>query len=874
MTNASPPVSLADQVPPQNVEAEVSLLGSILLDNRAMDEVVQIIDPESFYRPAHRDIFDVILALHDQRKPIDIVILRDELQRRGALERVGGLEYLATLTEAVPSAANAEYYAKIVKEKATLRGLIGVCHTILKEATEARGETGDLLDRAERSIFEIVKKKSKAEPQQIGAILKEAFHQLTDIHDRKERLTGVSTGFFELDDMICGLQPSQLVIVAGRPSMGKTSFVLRIAEHVGLKEQKGVLLFSMEMDARTIASNMLCSHAHISSHDLRRGRLGEADFQRLLIAAGQFTEAPIFIDDSSGLSVLDLRARARRMQSEHGIQLVLVDYLQLMESRGAESRQQEVSIISRSLKALARELSAPVIALSQLSRAVETREDRKPRMADLRECVPGDTRVVLADGRRLPIRDLVGAAPEVVAVDAAGKLVRAHADQVWRVGERALCRLQLASGRVLRATGDHRFLGAGGWTKAKELQPGDRLALARRLPEPARPESWPADRLILLAHLIGDGSYLVHQPLRYTTGSEENSRAVARAARKEFGVKVTRHPGRGNWHQLVFSGNGNRWHPAGMNLWLRELQVFGQRSFEKCIPEEIFRLESKQVSLLLRHLWATDGSISVRPPGRRGAPRVYYSTNSRTLAEDVAALLLRLGIVARLRTVNQGAYRPAITVEVSGAEAQRRFLDQVGAFGPRVGPGEALRAALEDTLPNPNVDTLPNEWFADVRGAMKERGLSQRAMAALRGTSYGGASHFRFAPSRATLAEYGTLLENPELKQRAESDLFWDRVVAIEAAGREEVFDLTVPGPACWLADGIVTHNSGAIEQDADVIMMLYREEYYNPNTKPGIAEVIIAKQRNGPIGSIDLAFVNQFARFENLSSMSPGTSP
>lgn len=423
-----PPDPPSNHQPPQDIEAEVCLLGSLLLDNDAVDDVVQILDKDAFYRPAHQDIYDVMVYLHDQRKPIDPVILRNELQQRGQLDKVGGVEYLASLAEAVPSAANAEYYAKIVKEKAVLRGLMGVCIQILKEAGSGQGDTEELLDRAERSIFEVVKKKDRSEPLQIGQILKEAFRQIHDIRDRKERVTGIPTGFYELDDMICGLQPSQLVIVAGRPSMGKTSFALRIAEHSAITEQRPVLVFSMEMDARQIATNMLCSHARISSHDLRKGRLSETDFQKLLIAAGQFSEAPIFIDDTSGLSVLELRARARRLQAEHKIELVIVDYLQLMEQKGAESRQQEVAMISRSLKSLARELEAPVMALSQLSRAVETREDRKPRMSDLRESgaieqdadvimmlyreeyytknKPGIAEVIVAKQRNGPIGDL------------------------------------------------------------------------------------------------------------------------------------------------------------------------------------------------------------------------------------------------------------------------------------------------------------------------------------------------------------------------------------------------------------------------------------------------------------------------------------
>jgi replicative DNA helicase len=354
--------------------------------------------------------------------------------------------------------------------------------------------------------------------------------------------------------------------------------------------------------------------------------------------------------------------------------------------------------------------------------------------------------------------------------------------------------------------------------------------------------------------------------MRYTTASEDNSCAVAEAARREFEAKVTRHRGRGRWHQLVLAGNGNRWAPAGVNRWLRDLGVFGQRSHEKRVPAAAFRLANDQVATLLRHLWATDGCVFVRKPGSRGGHRVFFATSSRGLALDVAALLLRSGIVARLREVHQGQARPVHTVDVSGVEAQKRFLEQVGAFGPRASNAEALRAILAATPANTNVDTVPREAFAEARAAMALQGFTQRAMAIMRGTSYGGTSHYRFAPSRRVVAQYAALLQHEGLRLLSESDLFWDRVAAVEPAGEEEVYDLSVPGPGSWLADGVVSHNSGAIEQDADIVMFIYREEEYKPSDENrGIAEIIIGKQRNGPTGTLKLAFIKEFTRFENL---------
>jgi replicative DNA helicase len=665
--------------------------------------------------------------------------------------------------------------------------------------------------------------------------------------------------------------PSRLYVTDDYVVTHNTAFALNIAQHVGIALHGKVLVLSLEMSAQQIVQRMLCSEAKVDSQSVRTGYLTSSDWHRLTAAAGRLSEASIFIDDSPGLTVLEARAKARRMKAEHGLDLLIIDYLQLMRGRAAmESRQQEISEISRSLKALAKELNVPVVALSQLSRAVEARQARdfKPQLSDLRECVTGDTLALLSDGRRVPIRDLVETAPEVLAISPAGRIVTAKTERIWAVGTRQVFSVRLASGRTIRATREHRLLSGRGWTTVAELRKGDRLAIARSLPEPIAPERWPEQRVVLLGQLIGDGSYLIHQPLRYTTSSEENSEAVARAAREEFGCRVTRYPGRGKWHQLLISGNGNRWHPGGVNGWLRTLGIFGQRSYEKRIPAAVFSLATDQLALLLRHLWATDGTLAARRTGR-GSDAICYATNSEGLAGDVAALLLRLGIVARTSSAKKGTYRPSFMVHVSGASDQRRFLATVGAFGPRESQAPCLRDRLDARHANTNVDTLPIESFERVKRSMRARGISQRRMVALRGTAYGGSSHFRFAPSRDILLQYGHLLDDRELIAAATSDLFWDRIASITAAGEEEVYDLTVPGPASWLADGIVSHNSGALEQDADVILFLYRSSQYKEDLPPdekNIAEVIIGKQRNGPVGTVKVVFLPQYARFENVA--------
>lgn len=377
--------SVLERTMPQSIEAEMSVLGAMILDNEVINLVIPILNKLSFYKTAHRELYQAIVDVYDKGQPVDLVVLREELKKRSLLEKVGGVEYLMELEEAVPTIGNVEYYANIVREKAIKRNLIEVAATIQKQSFEESTDTEYLLDASERAIFDITQKKFNTASTRLNEILKETFSRIENLHDRQSRLTGLSAGFYDLDDITCGLQPSELIIVAARPSMGKTSIVLNIVEHVGVVEKKPVVIFSLEMSAQQVAQNMLCSHARIDAHKLRMGFLDDKQWSDLSYGLGSLSEAPIFIDDTPGLTVLELRAKARRLKAQYDIQLVAVDYLQLMESSRAENRQQEISVISRRLKSLARELKIPVIAVSQLNRSVESREGHRPRMSDLRE---------------------------------------------------------------------------------------------------------------------------------------------------------------------------------------------------------------------------------------------------------------------------------------------------------------------------------------------------------------------------------------------------------------------------------------------------------------------------------------------------------
>jgi replicative DNA helicase len=643
-------------VPPHSVEAEQAVIGGLLLDASAWDNVADIVRPEDFYRPDHLLIFEAIAALAGNGKPCDVVTVSEQLERSAKLEEAGGLAYLSSVARDTPSAANVRAYAEIVRERSLLRQLIRAGNEIASAVFANDGRTArDLVDEAEQKVFEIAEGGSRSNQGAIAVrtLLPGVIDQIDAAYSNPDSLRGLPTGFTDFDKMTGGLRPGDLLIVAGRPAMGKTTLAVNMAEYAALRpgdKRASVAIFSMEMPSEQVITRMLSSIGGVPLQNLRSGKISDDDWVRITSATSQLSEAKIFVDETPALSPMELRARARRVKREHGLDLIVVDYLQLMQVPGnKENRATEISEISRGLKVLAKELAVPVIALSQLNRGVEQRENKKPVMSDLRECVTGDSLVCLADGRRVPIRDLVGQTPEVLSMTPDGRLTRAKSDLVWKVGKKPVYQLHLASGRKLRATEKHRLYCPYGWERVGNLRPGDRLAIARKLSEPANPETRPDERVALL------------------------------------------------WR---------------------------------------------------------------------------------------------------------------------------------------------------------------------VRFLMQQQGVSGRQMSVALGQKN---VSFRHAPSRHLMAEYARILSDRYLQEMADNDVSWDRIVAIESVGEEDVFDITVPETSCWLLDGVVSHNSGAIEQDADMILLIYREEVYDrQTTKKGIAEIDLVKHRNGEIGTFVLTFQGQFTRFAN----------
>jgi len=375
-----------DKIPPQNLEAEMAVLGSMLMDQDAISVSTELLDKDSFYKDTHRKIFEAIRDLYNANKAVDIITLTDELKRNLTLDEIGGASFLTALVNSVPTAANINHYVSIVKEKYILRTLINSATKIISICYESEGNVDEVVDSAEKFIFEVSDRKSQGSYLHLKEIIKDSIENIDRLYQKKAHVTGIPSGYIDFDSKTSGLQESDLIVIAGRPSMGKSAFALGIAEYAGVVEKMPIAFFSLEMSKEQLVQRMLCSHARVDAHKVRTGYLSPSDWPRLTAAAGKLSEAPIFIDDSPAISVMELRAKARRLKTHQDIKLIILDYMQLMRGSGREeNRQQEISDISRSLKSLARELNVPIVAISQLSRAVESRTDHRPQLSDLRE---------------------------------------------------------------------------------------------------------------------------------------------------------------------------------------------------------------------------------------------------------------------------------------------------------------------------------------------------------------------------------------------------------------------------------------------------------------------------------------------------------
>ena len=657
-----------------------------------------------------------------------------------------------------------------------------------------------------------------------------------------------------------------------------TSLQNAIALTAARTYKKRVAIFNLEMSGEQLVQRMLAAETRIDLQRLRRGQLTDPEWSILYEAIERLSETRIFIDDSPIVTPMQLRTKCRRLYAEHGIDLIMIDYLQLMQSdrsSGGSNRVQEIGDISRGLKQLARELDVPVLAAAQLSRAVESRNDKRPVLSDLRDsgCLTGDTLVTLAEsGCRVPMAELVGQAGFAVWAlnETTWKLEKAMVSRAFSTGVKPVYRLRTQLGRTIRATGNHQFRTIEGWKRLDELTAADFLALPRQIPADSSPTMSKAE-LALLGHLIGDGCVLPRHSIQYTTKELELAELVSDLAQELFGDDIApRINPEKSWYQVYLTSTRHHTHGVknAISDWFNDLGIFGLRSHEKRVPPKVFNQPASSIALFLCHLWATDGCIHVRFKSHKSFPTIYYATSSEQLAQDVQSLLLRLGINARIRMVSQKEKgRDQYHVIISGKPDMMQFVERIGAIGQsRLARLEAVRQHLEPLTSNTNRDVLPNViWRQMVVPAMQVQGMTSRQMQAAINQPYCGTGLYKQNVSRERAWRVATAVQSPSLAALAQSDVYWDKIVAIEPDGEEEVFDLTVPHLHNFVADDIIVHNS--IEQDADIVMFIYRDEYYNPDStdRPGIAEINIAKHRNGPTATIDLYWNAELASFANL---------
>ena len=869
----------AGRVPPHDLDAEMSILGSILLDPLSVAKVLQFLHPEDFYRENNGQIYRAALDLFAAGEPIDNVTLASQLQQMGLLDRVGGRAQLASMQSAVPTSANIEYYGRIVKEKAYKRRLISAGGNIAGYGFDDGIEAEDAINQAQSLVFGVADDRDQRELARLYDLLGPAMERISLQMESGQGVVGIPTGFHDLDRMTGGFKDSDLIIVAGRPSMGKTALALNVALHSALEAKKSIAIFSLEMSKEQLTERLLTEQAQIDAQRMHRGLLTEAEFDRVSNALGPLGEAAIFIDDTPVMDELTLMLKARQAKMRHNIDMIVIDYLQLMHgrTRGDDNRVQEVSSISRAMKGLARELRVPVLAISQLSRAPEQRPDKRPILSDLREsgCLAGDTPVYLPDtGAHVPIKDLVGKSGfRVLALDKGWwRMDCKRVTSVFATGIKPVFKLTTQLGRSVRATANHKFLTMEGWRRLDELKVGHHIATPRIIQGPDQDTMSHAE-LGLLGHLIGDGCTLPTHAIQYTTKDPILAEEVVGLAKEVFGdtVRPRIHQER-TWIQVYLPPTRHHTHGVRnpIRVWLEDLGAFGLRSYEKRVPEEVFRQSALGVACFLKHLWATDGCVHLSH-GLAHYANVYYASSSRQLALDVQSLLLRIGINARISNHSQGTKgRDQYHVTVSGQHDIYAFLEIVEVLGVNK---TKHKAAILDYLgakrENRNRDVIPAiAWRMHAIPAMTRAGITTREMYSGLQTSYAGTAIYEQNLSRERARRLAAVVESDELELLATSDVYWDKIRTISPDGIEDVYDLTVDDLHNFVAGNVIVHNS--IEQDADVVMFLFRPDYYKSDEKPGVAEVHVAKHRNGPTGTIELKFRRDHTRFYNLETRRP----
>lgn len=863
---------------PYSQEAEEAVIGAVLINPDSFVNVASFLKSDDFYFLRHNYIWQAFERLNERSDIIDYLTVAEELDHMQLLDEIGGRPYLTKLVNSTPTSLYAEVYGRLVERAAIRRKLLLAADEIKKLAFDEEMPVDTVLSEAETKLFNISDSQMKREFVPMWQAISEYYDRIEHLLQNRHESLGVPSGFNDLDQLLGGFQKSDLIVFAGRPGMGKTSFMLTAAINAARVGAR-IAIFTMEMGVEQLIQRMIAMESGINMQKLRLANLTAMEQARFTEVVGRIANFNIFIDDTPALSPIQIRTKCHRLAHEHGLDMIMIDYMQLMNggSGYVNNRVQEISYISRSLKELARELNVPLFSAAQLSRAVEQRQDKRPVLSDLREsgCLTGDSLVYLPDkGYSVPIRDLVGKSGFcVLSVDTTTwKLEHGTVTNAFSTGTKTIYKLTTALGRTIRATGNHKFLTICGWKRLDELSSAEHIALPCALPS-QNEQTISDEELALLGHLIGDGCTLPSHALQYTTVEPDLAETVADLATSVFGNEVQPriHKEKNySWYQVFLPPTRHLTHgvrnPVG--VWLENMGLLGMRSHEKFVPHCVFAQPKRAVAHFLRHLWATDGCIKMRKvSGGRLYPAIFYATSSKKLAHDVQTLLLMVDINARVKCVPQvNKGRDQYHVIVTGIPDLARFVE-IGAVGENKQVDlELVAEHIADRVHNTNRDIIPNiTWRSHVVPAMQTIGMTTRQMQASIDTQYCGTTLYKSNLSRERALRVADVVQSSELSALADSDVYWDRIVSIEPDGEEEVFDLTVDVYHNFVADNIIVHNS--IEQDSDVVMFLYRDEVYNEATEfPNQADVIVSKHRNGPTGTISLYFEKSITKFMDAS--------
>jgi replicative DNA helicase len=865
-------MDIFEKITPSNIDAERAVLGSMLLDKEAVSKVLEVLSAESFYVPSHQVLFDTIKEIFFRNSPVDIVTVTDALQNKAILDEIGGYTYLIDLAESVPTTANVEQYAKIVEEKHIRRELIKSSNEIIKKAYESSGDISEVLDDAEKSIFAISQKRSTKDLIHIKDTLVTNFNNINEnYHHEGGKVdvlkSGVSTGISSLDEMISGLNPPDLLIIAARPAMGKTAFVLNLATNVALKERAPVAIFSLEMSRDQIAQRILSAEAGISSYHMKAGNISQETWTSIADTVGKLYNIPIYIDDSGSLSPMEMRAKVRRLKSQHKkLGVVIVDYLQLMEGSGSEAnRVQEISKVTRALKRLAMEMQVPVIALSQLSRSVESRQNKRPQLSDLREsgCVTGDTLVIDSEtGHRIPIKQLLNKNFQTIALSDNLKLDKHNVSNVFYSGKKMVYELKTRTGKSIKASANHPFMKISGWTRLDNLKIGDKIAVAKNISKCNSNNSIKDNEIILLAHLIDNDCITSKRSFSYKSINKDNIDIVNKISFELFGINSKIVQQKKQFHidlKSPYRLSKNNPHP--ITKWYKSLGLDLEKSYNKSLPQKIFELSYSKICLFLKHLWSDNGSISA--DFEKNNISINYSSNSKLLSEQVHHLLLRIGIISTIKKISSND-KDIYNLYIIGNDNQLKFLKEVSCYEDKDLISKKIVNHIEKIISNTNYDVLPKDsWKYFIEPLKVQNNISLEFSSKLE-MPYCRTALYKNDISQNIVPRINNIIPNNKIKDLYESDILWDEIISIDEIGIDDVYDATVDGVHNFLANDFIVHNS--IEQDADIVMFIYRDEYYNPDSaKTKIAEIIIAKHRNGPTGTVELYFDADLTKFSGL---------